>query len=121
MQNIKNPRNLCSGSVRQLNNKITAQRNVKFYAFTLVRAENVDFHNSRKEQLDWLEHQGFDVVEHYLVTREELDEKVAFLQKDRRNDFRQMVWFLYMMTLRMGSRLGERQNSHEILCFQMGR
>ena len=55
----KNPRNLCSGSVRQLNNKITAQRNVKFYAFTLVRAENVDFHNSRKEQLDWLEHQGF--------------------------------------------------------------
>ena len=62
----------------QLNNKITAQRNVKFYAFTLVRAENVDFHNSRKEQLDWLEHQGFDVVEHYLVTREELDEKVAF-------------------------------------------
>lgn len=77
----KNPRNLCSGSVRQLNNKITAQRNVKFYAFTLVRAENVDFHNSRKEQLDWLEHQGFDVVEHYLVTREELDEKVAFLQK----------------------------------------
>ena len=81
----KNPRNLCSGSVRQLNNKITAQRNVKFYAFTLVRAENVDFHNSRKEQLDWLEHQGFDVVEHYLVTREELDEKVAFFcRKDRR-------------------------------------
>ena len=53
----KNPRNLCSGSVRQLNNKITAQRNVKFYAFTLVRAENVHFHNSRKEQLAWLEDQ----------------------------------------------------------------
>ena len=84
----KNPRNLCSGSVRQLNNKITAQRNVKFYAFTLVRAENVDFHNSRKEQLDWLEHQGFDVVEHYLVTREELDEKVAFFaEKIVENDF----------------------------------
>ena len=84
----KNPRNLCSGSVRQLNNKITAQRNVKFYAFTLVRAENVDFHNSRKEQLDWLEHQGFDVVEHYLVTREELDEKVAFFaEKIIENDF----------------------------------
>ena len=84
----KNPRNLCSGSVRQLNNKITAQRNVKFYAFTLVRAENVDFHNSRKEQLDWLEQQGFDVVEHYLVTREELDEKVAFFaEKIVENDF----------------------------------
>ncbi len=56
----------------QLNNKISAQRNVKIpMPFTLVRAENVDFHNSRKEQLDWLEQQGFDVVEHYLVTREE--------------------------------------------------
>ena len=50
----KNPRNLCSGSVRQLNNEITARRNVRFYAFSLVKAENVDFHNSRKAQLDWL-------------------------------------------------------------------
>ena len=64
----KNPRNLCSGSVRQLNNEITARRNVRFYAFSLVKAENVDFHNSRKAQLDWLAGQGFDVVEHYLVT-----------------------------------------------------
>ena len=56
----KNPRNLCSGSVRQLNNKITAQRNVKFYAFTLVRAENVDFPQfPEKNSFDWLEHQGF--------------------------------------------------------------
>ena len=43
----KNPRNLCSGSVRQLNNEITAKRNVRFYAFTLVSAEDADFHNSR--------------------------------------------------------------------------
>ena len=47
----KNPRNLCSGSVRQLNNEITAKRNVRFYAFTLVRAEGVDFQNSRKYQM----------------------------------------------------------------------
>ncbi|MEI3219623.1 MAG: NAD-dependent DNA ligase LigA, partial [Lachnoclostridium sp.] len=65
----KNPRNLCSGSVRQLNNEITAKRNVKFYAFSLVKAEGVDFHNSRAYQLDWLKSQGFEVVEHYSVTR----------------------------------------------------
>ena len=59
----KNPRNLCSGSVRQLNNRITAQRNVNFEAFMLVRAEGVDFHNSRREQFEWLKGQGFDVVE----------------------------------------------------------
>ncbi len=60
----KNPRNLCSGSVRQLNNEITAKRNVKFYAFTLVQAEDVDFHNSRKCQMEWLRSQGFDLVEY---------------------------------------------------------
>ena len=54
----KNPRNLCSGSVRQLNNEITAKRNVRFYAFTLVRAEGVDFKNSRLYQMKWLQQQG---------------------------------------------------------------
>ena len=49
----KNPRNLCSGSVRQLNNEVTAKRNVRFYAFTLVKADNVDFENSRAYQLKW--------------------------------------------------------------------
>lgn len=58
----KNPRNLCSGSVRQLNNEITAKRNVKFYAFTLVKADDVDFQNSRIKQMDWLKGQGFEVV-----------------------------------------------------------
>ncbi len=48
----KNPRNLCSGSVRQLNNEITAKRNVRFYAFSLVTAQDVEFHNSRKEQME---------------------------------------------------------------------
>ena len=57
----KNPRNLCSGSVRQLNNEITAKRNVNFYAFSLVKAEGVDFKNSREQQFLWLKEQGFEV------------------------------------------------------------
>ena len=64
----KNPRNLCSGSVRQLNNQITADRNVQFYAFTLVKAEDVDFHNSKEGQFRFLEEQGFSVVQHTMVT-----------------------------------------------------
>lgn len=72
----KNPRNLCSGSVRQLNNQITAQRNVNFEAFMLVRADGVDFHNSRREQFEWLASQGFDVVEYKMVTRETLPQAV---------------------------------------------
>ena len=84
----KNPRNLCSGSVRQLNNEITAKRNVKFYAFSLVKAEGVDFHNSRAYQLDWLKGQGFEVVEHYSVTRDELEaEVINFSEKIKENDF----------------------------------
>ncbi|MCD8083239.1 MAG: NAD-dependent DNA ligase LigA [Clostridiales bacterium] len=73
----KNPRNLCSGSVRQLNNEVTAQRNVNFEAFLLVRADGVDFHNSRREQFEWLRGQGFDVVEYQMVNRESLPEAVS--------------------------------------------
>ena len=68
----KNPRNLCSGSVRQLNSQITAQRNVHFFAFSLVQADGVDFKNSREEQFLWLKSQGFDTVEWKDVTRETL-------------------------------------------------
>ena len=64
MHKYKNPRNLCSGSVRQLNSQITAERNVHFEAFALVKADGVDFHNSRKAQFEWLKGQGFEVV-HY--------------------------------------------------------
>ena len=103
----KNPRNLCSGSVRQLNNEITAKRSVNFEAFMLVRAvnpadlESADaavenagataqaaglpddgtdhgrFHNSRKEQFEWLKTQGFDVVEYKEVTAVTLPDAVA--------------------------------------------
>lgn len=73
----KNPRNLCSGSVRQLNNEITARRNVNFQAFMLVKADGVDFENSREKQFEWLKQQGFDVVEYKRVTRESLPKQVA--------------------------------------------
>ena len=72
----KNPRNLCSGSVRQLNNEITAKRNVHFFAFALVRAEGVDFENSREKQFLWLRDQGFDVVEYKVVTGVTLPENM---------------------------------------------
>lgn len=77
----KNPRNLCSGSVRQLNNEITAKRSVRFYAFSLVSAEDRDFHNSREEQFAFLAEQGFEVVEHYLVTEETILDTVALFEK----------------------------------------
>lgn len=84
----KNPRNLCSGSVRQLNNEITAKRNVKFFAFSLVKADGVDFENSRKKQFAWLSEQGFDVVEHYEVTSATVEERVAFFaDKIEKNEF----------------------------------
>lgn len=84
----KNPRNLCSGSVRQLNNEITARRNVKFFAFTLVKADGAEFENSRMQQLSWLEKQGFEVVEHHLADRASIEEEVAwFSEQIVHNDF----------------------------------
>ena len=66
----KNPRNLCAGSVRQLNSAVTAQRNVRLYAFGLIEAEGVDFANSRYSQFQWLKQQGFDIVDMKLVSAE---------------------------------------------------
>ena len=77
----KNPRKLFSGSVRQLNNEITAKRRVRFYAFTLVSAEGIDFRNSRQYQMQWLREQGFDVVENHLVTGGTIDEEVAWFAR----------------------------------------
>lgn len=67
----KNPRNLCSGTVRQLNNEITAMRPVYFYAFTLVDLQDEDF-KTKSEQLDWLIKQGFDVAEGRLVDKDNI-------------------------------------------------
>lgn len=84
----KNPRNLCSGSVRQLNNEITAKRNVNFFAFSLVKAEGVDFENSHEKQMLWLKSQGFDIVEYAMVTAENVEETVQkFASAIETNDF----------------------------------
>ncbi len=84
----KNPRNLCSGSVRQLNNEITAKRNVDFFAFALVKAEDVDFQNSRQQQFIWLMEQGFDVVEYCVVDADSvLDAVQEFADKIDKNDY----------------------------------
>lgn len=77
----KNPRNLCSGSVRQLNNEVTASRNVNFFAFALVKADGVDFHNSRERQFVFLREQGFDVVEYRIVTPDTIIDAISYYEQ----------------------------------------
>ena len=77
----KNPRNLCSGSVRQLNNEITSKRSVFFFAFTLVK-QNPDIEtNSRKEQMEWLQSQGFETVEYKIVNKENIEDTVLWFSE----------------------------------------
>lgn len=103
----KNPRNLCSGSVRQLNNEITARRNVKFFAFTLVKADGAEFENSRMQQLSWLEKQGFEVVEHHLADRASIEEEVAwFSEQIVHNDFQSDGLVLVYDDIAYGQSLG---------------
>ncbi len=124
----KNPRNLCSGSVRQLNTKITAERRVHFYAFSLVSTENiyaaaesgdagaenngistesVDFGNSRLAQFSWLAQQGFDVVEHTLVSEDNINEAVdEFAKKVMKSDLPSDGLVLTYDDIEYGSRLG---------------
>lgn len=84
----KNPRNLCSGSVRQLNSEVTAARNVNFIAFALIHADDVDFDNSMENQYRWLEEQGFEVVERKIVTESNMEEVVSyFAEKVKTYDY----------------------------------
>ena len=106
-EQYKNPRNLCSGSVRQLNNEITAKRNVSFFAFALVQAEGVDFHNSQEEKFLFLRDQGFDVVEYQRVTSETLPAAVrSFADKIPHNDFPSDGLVLLMDDIAYGEGLG---------------
>lgn len=85
-EKYKNPRNLCSGSVRQLDSKITAQRNIRFYAFTLVDG-GLDT-DSKEEQIKWLDDQGFGVVEYKMVNSDTVAESVEwFAANIRKRDF----------------------------------
>ncbi|MBE6034867.1 MAG: NAD-dependent DNA ligase LigA [Clostridiales bacterium] len=115
----KNPRNLCSGSVRQLNNQITKERNVQFFAFSLVQAEGLGDNssaspaeaapetNSRKEQLDWLKSQGFDVVEYKITTAESIQQDVEwFASHIKNNDFPSDGLVLLIDDIQYGEKLG---------------
>lgn len=71
----KNPRNLCSGSIRQLDPAVTAERHVRFYAFTLTLSEGVEM-NSRRDKMEWVRSQGFDVVDYVMVDRNNLLDEI---------------------------------------------
>ena len=87
-EKYKNPRNLCSGSVRQLNSEITAKRNVRLKVFALISAENMDFNNSREAQFNWLKSQGFDTVDFRVVDENNMHEAVeSFAKEVEENDF----------------------------------
>ena len=81
----KNPRNLCAGSVRQLNSEITASRHVNLMVFALILAQKdgnaLEFDNSRMRQFAWLKEQGFDVVEHFLVDAGNVAERVKWFSE----------------------------------------
>ncbi len=106
-ERYKNPRNLCSGSVRQLNNEITAKRNVSFFAFSLVQADGVDFQNSQSKKMEFLQGQGFDIVEYQEVTEETLPATVQkFAEKITTNDFPSDGLVLLMDDIAYGEGLG---------------
>lgn len=103
----KNPRNLCAGSVRQLNSQVTASRHVRFMAFALVEAEEVDFENSRAKQFEWLKGQGFGVVEYEKVNRDTVAEAVErFAGKIRDNDLPSDGLVLLLEDIAYGESLG---------------
>ena len=107
----KNPRNLCAGSVRQLNSEITAGRNVNLIVFALIQAEengeSVDFKNSRMEQFRWLKQQGFDVVEHFLVNAENVENRVHwFSDAITKNDIPSDGLVLLLENISYGESLG---------------
>lgn len=106
-EQYKNPRNLCSGTVRQLNNEITAKRKVEFFAFSLVSAKGVDFANSQENKMLFLQEQGFDVVEYRRVTGDTLAETVSwFAEKIQTNDFPSDGLVLLMDDIAYGEGLG---------------
>ena len=103
----KNPRNLCAGSVRQLDPKITKARSVYFFAFSLVTAGDTDFRNSREAQFEWLKDQGFDVVEYEMVTAETLPAAVQrFAERIAENEFPSDGLVLLMDDIAYGESLG---------------
>ncbi len=87
-QQYKNPRNLCSGTVRQLNSEIAAKRHVQFFAFSVVKAEGQDFEDQKLNQIKWLKEQGFGTIEYMKVKADTIEEAVVdFEKRIASNDF----------------------------------
>lgn len=76
----KNPRNLCSGSIRQLDPKVTAERKVSFYAFTLTLSEGLEM-PSRRQKMEWMKSQGFDIVDYVMVDADSLNDAINGYEK----------------------------------------
>ncbi|NMA85072.1 MAG: NAD-dependent DNA ligase LigA [Epulopiscium sp.] len=107
-EQYKNPRNLCSGSVRQLNNEIAAKRNINFFAFQLLQAQGIDHKDSKWNQLKWLEQQGFDIVESVKVNENTIEEQVyKFEEQIIKNDFAADGLVLTYDSLSYSSTLGQ--------------
>ncbi len=103
----KNPRNLCSGSVRQLNPAVTRERKVYFNVFNVVRADNIDFENSKAKQFEWAKNEGFDVVEYKFTQRASLADDIAkFESKITENDIPSDGLVLLLDDIALGERLG---------------
>ncbi|TCT15322.1 DNA ligase (NAD+) [Natranaerovirga pectinivora] len=106
-EKYKNPRNLCSGTVRQLNNEITAKRNVNFFAFQVIKAEDENFNDSKIEQLKWLDELGFECVQYKVVASDSVEEKVKeFAEEIISNDFGSDGLVLTFDSISYSSKLG---------------
>lgn len=103
----KNPRNLCSGSVRQLNPAVTRERKVYFNVFNVVKADDIDFENSKAKQFEWAKNEGFDVVEYKFTNRASLANDIAdFESRIVGNDIPSDGLVLLLDDIALGERLG---------------
>ena len=103
----KNPRNLCSGSVRQLNPAVTRERKVYFNVFNVVKADDIDFENSKAKQFEWAKNEGFDVVEYKFTNRASLANDITdFESRIADNDIPSDGLVLLLDDIALGERLG---------------
>ncbi len=85
-EKYKNPRNLCSGTVRQLNSEIVAKRSIDLFAFSLVKSDET--FEKKSQGLLWLQGLGFQIVGYEMVTAATVEEKVLdFEQKISQNEY----------------------------------